>query len=198
MEISEILHQLFPLPPIPTLQQAVFLPMALFTVGCALLVVFSRNLFHNALALVGSFFGVTGVYIMLEAEFLAVSQVLIYVGAISTLITFAIMLTRGMMFGATSPVNKQPGTSAMIIGLFVLLLAGLVARAPWPQPENPIDLTTVDWGNLARVDASTGEQIIAQLGNLFVSHYLVAFELMALLLLVALAGALLLARDRKA
>jgi NADH-quinone oxidoreductase subunit J len=194
----EILQQLFPPPPIPTLQQAIFLPIALFTAGCALLVVFARNLFHSALALVGSLFGVAGIYVMLEAEFLGVSQIVVYVGAISTLITFAIMLTRGMMFGSTSPVNRQAGTAAIIIGLFVVVLAGLVGRAPWPTPETAIDLTTVDWGGYARISATTGEQIIAKLGYLFVNDYLIVFELMALLLLVALAGAILLARDRKA
>ena len=107
----DILQQLFPLPPIPTLQQAVFIPLALFTAICALTVVMSPNLFHNALALVGTLFGVAALYALLEAEFLAVSQVLVYIGAISTLITFAIMLTRGMMFGATSQVNKQAGTA---------------------------------------------------------------------------------------
>jgi NADH:ubiquinone oxidoreductase subunit 6 (subunit J) len=193
----EILQQLFPLPPIPTLQQAIFLPMAIFTAVMALTVVLAPNLFHSALALVGTFFGVTGIYVMLEAEFLAVSQVLIYVGAISTLITFAIMLTRGMMFGTTSPTNRQWLTSSLIIGLFGILIMGLMAQAPWPVPEAPIDLTTVDWGGHARVGSTTGEQIIAKLGYLFVSDYLVPFELMALLLLVALAGAILLARDRK-
>ncbi len=194
----EILQQLFPLPPVPTLQQAIFIPIALFTVFAALTVVFARNLFHSALGLVGAFFGVAAVYASLEAEFLAVSQVLIYVGAISTLITFAIMLTRGMMFGATSPSNKQAGTSAIIMSLFMVLLAGLVSRAPWPKPEKPIeDLATMNWGDYAIAGASTGEQIIAKLGHMFVNDYLIAFELMALLLLVALAGALLLARDRK-
>lgn len=198
MSTSEILQALFPPPPVPTLQQAVFIGIALFIVVCSLLVVLSRNLFHNALALVGAFFGVAGVYALLEAEFLAVAQVLIYVGAISTLITFAIMLTRGMMFGATSPTNKQAGTSAMIVLLFVLVLAGLVGRAPWPKPAQPIeDLATIAWGDHAVAGATTGEQIIAKLGYLFVNDYLVPFELMALLLLVALAGALLLARDRK-
>jgi NADH:ubiquinone oxidoreductase subunit 6 (subunit J) len=194
----EILQQLFPLPPIPTLHQAVFIPLALFTAFCGLTVALARNLFHSALGLVGAFFGVAGIYVMLEAEFLGVSQVLIYVGAISTLITFAIMLTRGMMFGTTSPVNRQAGTSAIIIGLFVFVLAGVVGRAPWPTPETPVDLTTVDWGGYALAGSTTGEQIIAKLGYLFVADYLVAFELMALLLLVALAGAILLARDRKA
>jgi NADH-quinone oxidoreductase subunit J len=194
----EILQELFPPPPIPTLEQAIFIPIALFTAVCALLVVFSRNLFHNALALVGSFFGVAGLYVMLEAEFLAVSQILIYVGAISTLITFAIMLTRGMMFGATSPVNRQAGTAAIMISLFVIVLAGVVGAAPWPTPETRIDLATLDWGGYARLGSTTGEQIIAKLGHLFVADYLIPFELMALLLLVALAGAILLARDRKA
>jgi NADH:ubiquinone oxidoreductase subunit 6 (subunit J) len=178
----DILQQLFPLPPIPTLQQAVFIPLALFTAICALTVVMSPNLFHNALALVGTLFGVAGLYALLEAEFLAVSQVLVYIGAISTLITFAIMLTRGMMFGATSQVNKQAGTSAMIMGLFFIVLAGIVAWAPWPEIGAPI--------------VGSGEQIIARIGELFVTSYLVPFELMALLLLVALAGAILLARDR--
>jgi NADH:ubiquinone oxidoreductase subunit 6 (subunit J) len=194
----EILQQLFPLPPIPTLQQAIFLPMALFTAVMALTVVLARNLFHSALALVGTFFGVTGLYVMLEAEFLAVSQVLIYVGAISTLITFAIMLTRGMMFGSTSPTNRQWLTSSIMVGLLAILLMGLMAQAPWPTPEAPLDLTTLDWGGYARIDSTPGEQIIAKIGFLFVNDYLVAFELMALLLLVALAGAILLARDRKA
>jgi NADH:ubiquinone oxidoreductase subunit 6 (subunit J) len=146
---------------------------------------------------VGTFFGVTGIYVMLEAEFLAVSQVLIYVGAISTLITFAIMLTRGMMFGATSPRNRQWLTASLMIGLLGLLLMGLMAQANWPIPDQLVDLNTLDWGGHARIGATTGEQIIARIGYLFLADYLVPFELMALLLLVALAGAILLARDRK-
>ncbi len=192
----EILQELFPLPPIPTLQQAIFLPLAIFTALCGLTVVLSPTLFHNALALVGSFFGAAGVYAMLEAEFLAVSQVLIYVGAISTLIIFAIMLTRGMMFGSTSPLNRQWLTASLMIGLFGILLMGLMAQTVWPVPETAIDLTSLDWGGYARIGATTGEQIIAKIGYLLLSDYLLPFELMALLLLVALAGAILLARDR--
>ena len=177
----DIIQQLFPLPPSPTLQQAVFIPLALFTAVCALIVVLSPNLFHNALALVGTLFGVAGIYTLLEAEFLAISQILVYVGAISTLITFAIMLTRGMMFGATSQTNKQVGTASIVISLLFFVLAGLVAWTPWPEIGAPL---------------SSGEAIIAKIGELFVTSYLVPFELMALLLLVALAGAILLARDR--
>lgn len=180
-------------PTVPTLQQVVFVGMALFAAVCALMVVLARNLFHSALALVGTLFAVSGIYALLEAEFLAVSQVLVYIGAISTLITFAIMLTRGLMFGATSPLNRQAGTATMIVALLFIVLGGLVTHMPWSK--DALDLTTLSWGAFA--DRSTGEAIIASLGQKFVTTYLVPFELMAVLLLVALAGAILLARDRQ-
>jgi NADH-quinone oxidoreductase subunit J len=169
------------LPPLPTVQQAIFIMVALFTAVSALIVVLAPNLFHNALALVATFFGVAGVYALLEAEFLAVSQVLIYVGAISTLITFAIMLTRGMMYGRTSSFNQQMLTAAIIAPLLFFVLMGILTQVPW------VEIGTV---------LPDGEIIIATMGKLFVSSYLVPFELMALLLLVALTGALMLARDR--
>jgi NADH:ubiquinone oxidoreductase subunit 6 (subunit J) len=171
-----------PLPPLPTVQQVVFMGIALLTIAGALIVVLSRNLFHSALGLVASFFGVAGIYFIAEAEFVGVSQVLVYVGAISTLITFAIMLTRGMMFGATSPRNRQSGTAAIITVLTFLVLAALLRAVPWPQVGDPI---------------TDGEAVIARIGSMFVNEYIVAFELLALLLLVALAGAIALARDRK-
>ncbi len=170
------------IPPIPSLQEAVFLPIAIFTIVMALVVVASRNLFHSALGLVGTFFGVAGIYALLEAEFLAVSQVMIYVGAIATLITFAVMLTRNMMFGATSPINPQWVAAAIMATLFGAIIIGLMQQVPWGE-----DVAIL--GN--------GEVIIAQLGALFVTTYLIPFQMMALLLLVALAGAIMLARDRR-
>ncbi len=102
-------------------------------------------------------------------------------GAIATLITFAIMLTRGMMFGRTSAMNRQGLAGAIISGLFFVVLLGIVFQVPWPNVV---------------ADITDGEALIANLGALFVSTYLLPFELLALLLLVALTGALLLARDR--
>jgi NADH-quinone oxidoreductase subunit J len=148
----------------------------------AILAATTRNLFHSAMALVATLFGVAALYAFLEAEFVSVSQVLIYVGAISTLITFAVMLTRGMMFGRTAATNRQMLASAVIVGTLLAVLLGLVFTAPWPQEP--------------RADLGSGTEIIAGLGLLFVNDYLVAFELVALLLLVAVSGALLLARDR--
>ena len=178
----EILSQLLPIPSLPTAAQLAFFGVAALTVAGCLIVVLARNLFHNALGLIAAFFGVAGVYFIAEAEFVGVSQILIYVGAISTLITFAIMLTRGMMFGATSPRNRQSGTAAIITILTFVVLAALMRAVPWPQAGEAI---------------TDGEAIIARLGSLFVNEYVVAFQLLALLLLVALAGAIVLARDRK-
>lgn len=166
--------------PIPTFHQVIFVQLALFTAVMGLLVVISRNLFHSALALVGTLFGVAGIYASLEAEFLAVSQVLVYVGGISTLITFAIMLTRTMMFGATAPLNRQSGSAAIVVGTVFSVLAGVISVVAWPSDAAVLP---------------DGEAMIAQLGELFVTTYLVPFEMMAVLLLVVLAGAIMLARD---
>lgn len=178
--INQLAAQTAPTP--PTIMQVVFALLAAFTALSALMVGITRNLFHSALSLVATLFGVAGVYFLLEAEFVGVSQVLVYIGAISTLITFAIMLTRGMMFGGTSPLNRQMLTASIIAGLLFVTLAGVLTHVPWPTGNE-----------IVPADAS----LIAGLGESFVTTYLIAFELMAMLLLVALAGAILLARDRK-
>jgi NADH:ubiquinone oxidoreductase subunit 6 (subunit J) len=172
----------FELPfPIPTVSQVVFVAIALFTAVAGLMVVVSPNLFHSALALVGTLFGVAGIYILLEAEFIAVSQVLVYVGAVATLIAFTIMLTRSMMFGTTSPINRQWGKAALFAILFFSALLGFLGGVPWAATAAPV---TAD------------ESMIAALGVEFVTTYVIAFEILGLLLLVALVGAVMLARDR--
>lgn len=165
---------------LPTVQQVIFVMIATFTAAAALLTVLAPNVFHNAMGLVATFFGVAGIYILLEAEFLAVSQVLVYVGAISTLITFAIMLTRGMMSGARASTNRQMLSTSIAVGLLFLVIVGLLVNIAWPTEM---------------VELNPGEEIIADLGEMFVTSYLVPFELMAVLLLIALAGAIMLARD---
>jgi len=173
--------QNLPIPSLPTLPQLVFLGLAAFIAIAALTTALAHNLFHSALALIATLFGVAAIYFLMEAEFVGISQILVYVGAIATLIAFAIMLTRGLMFGRTSPTNRQKLASGLIASLFFLALAGIMSSIPWPNVGAPL---------------GDGEEIIANLGELFVTTYLLPFELLALLLLVALTGALLLARDR--
>ena len=75
-------------------QNILFIVVSAFTLIMGWIVVSNRNLFHAALALMGSFLGVAGLYVLLEAGFLAAAQLLIYIGAISILVIFAIMMTR--------------------------------------------------------------------------------------------------------
>jgi len=88
---------------------------------CALMVVTLRNIFHSALFLVLAFFLVAGVYLMLDAEFIAAVQVLIYVGAVTILILFAIMLTNKLQTGMIRQVNEQVIPAVIIAALFLAL-----------------------------------------------------------------------------
>src|SRR6202050_1853492 len=82
------------------LQQFIFYGLALLTVGSAMLVAFSRNIVYSTFALLGAFMGVVGIYILLAADFVAMVQLLVYVGGILVLTIFAVMLTAGIAGGA--------------------------------------------------------------------------------------------------
>ncbi len=163
-----------------TLYYLAFFVLAALTLIAAIITVTVRNVVHAALALVGAFFGVAAIYLLLEAEFLAVVQVLIYVGAISVLILFAIMLTRGLMQSTETGVNAQ-WAAAALLALFLFLGMFLIAAAsPWPI-ANPIPAITTD--------------LVPRLGELLVTTYVLPFEVISLLLLGALVGALMIARE---
>jgi NADH:ubiquinone oxidoreductase subunit 6 (subunit J) len=160
--------------------QAIFIVLSLLTLGAAAMVVSARNLFRSALWLILTFFGIAAIFVLLNAEFLAVVQVLIYIGAISTLIIFAIMLTRDMMDSNAQRFNEQWGLVAgFSVLLFVILLA-LLTRVRWPAAVEP-----------APPDA------IARLGTAFVGPYVVPFEVASVLLVVAMIGAIIIARERE-
>ncbi len=161
-----------------TLYYVAFFIVAALTLFAGLLVVTVRNVVHAALALVGAFFGVAAIYLLLEAEFLAVVQVLIYIGAIAVLILFAIMLTRGLMQSQETGVNKQWAAAAIIAGLLFLGMSLIAIRGPWMVGTQPI---TTD--------------LVPQLGTLLVTSYVLPFEVISLLLLGALVGALVIARE---
>lgn len=160
-------------------QQAIFIIMAIFTLGMALGTVTARNLFHAALFLVGTFAGVAVIYVLLEAEFLAVSQVVIYIGAIATLIVFAIMLSRGMMGRESGALNKQWLFAAGGAALLFIVLAWLLNRVQFAVQAAPVP-----------------EDTISKIGSGFVGVYVIPFEVASVLLLVALVGAIMLARER--
>ncbi|HID62148.1 MAG TPA: NADH-quinone oxidoreductase subunit J [Anaerolineae bacterium] len=160
-------------------QVVVFIICSLITLGAALAVVTSKNLFHSALWMILSFVGVAGLYVLLEAGFLAAVQILIYAGAIAMLIVFAIMLTRRLM---ANPVqrNAQWGWSALGAVLFFAALGLILLRVNWPV-----------------VEAAVPEETISILGQDLMGTYLVPFEVASVLLLVALVGSIIIARERE-
>ena len=155
-----------------------------FTLISGFVVVTNRNLFHAALALMASFLGVAGLYVLLEAGFLAAAQLLVYIGAISILVIFAIMLTRRLMQTDESPFNSQPVFGAITAILVFGVLGVVIARmnAFWPN---------------ARPDTGEGilRESVVTLGRDFVSPnvYVIPFEVASVLLLAALIGAILVA-----
>jgi len=162
------------------MQSVIFVILAIITIVSALMVVTSRNLLHSALWLIASFFGIAGIFILLQAEFLAVVQVLIYIGAIAMLIIFAIMLTRRIMDPQQPRFNSQWGLVGGFAALLFVGLAAVVTRVAWPVAVGEVP-----------ADA------IAQLGVDFVGIYAVPFEIASVLLVVAMIGAIIIARERE-
>jgi len=163
----------------------VFLILTVMTLGGALGVVLSRNLFHSALFLVLSFAGVVGYYVLLDAGFLAVVQLLIYIGAIAILILFAVMLTRGLMAKHQSQTNQQWLIAGLVALLTFVVLAVVLWQVDWPVAGEQA---------LVSPSAAIGQEG-SQLGQDLLSTYVIPFEVASVLLLVALIGAVILARE---
>jgi NADH-quinone oxidoreductase subunit J len=169
-----------------TIQQLIFILISAFTIITAIIVVVDRNLFRAAIAMMASFLGVAGLYVLLEAGFLAVAQLLVYIGAISILVIFAIMMTRRLMQTAESPFNSQP-LWGFIAALLVFSLLVLVVTRTWPASEYP---------GPTPVPPQVLTESVTRLGVMFVSpdQLVIPFEVASVLLLAALIGAIVIAR----
>jgi NADH-quinone oxidoreductase subunit J len=165
--------------------QILFLLVAAITFGCALMVVTARNLVHSALWLVAALFGVAIVFAILEAGFLAVVQVVIYIGAIAVLIIFAIMLTRRLAQDSGPRFNENWSWAVAVALVLFAALVWILAN----QPVAHTSLVPLD----ARVDPLTllGAALVAPTG------YVLPFELASVLLLAALIGAIVVAWEMK-
>lgn len=172
-----------------TTEQVLFIATSIITLGAALVVVTNRNLFHAALAMMLSFLGVAGIYITLDAGFLAAAQLLVYIGAISILIIFAIMLTRRMMQAHESPFNAQRG-AGLVTAVFSF---GVILFTIWqfwgnnPAFAQKPDLPDGTWGQFGGLESAT-----TVLGYLFVdpNGFVIPFLVSSMLLLAALIGSI--------
>ncbi len=189
-------------------QDVVFWLLSLVAIGAAIGVVLLRDLFRAALLLVVVFVAVAGLFVLLSAEFLAVVQILIYAGAISVLIIFAVMLTRDVQRGNLP--NRLQFPAVMLASL---LLASVVTAAVDTQweflPENQRErvevvqtaaVVTLTDDLLAEAGITAPEEQDeiqeAGLADLLTGDFVLPFEGVSVLLLAALIGALVLVRPR--
>ncbi len=154
-----------------------FWSLAAMTIGGASMIMVSRNLIHAVVWLVLSMLGVAGLYLTLSADFIAVVQVLIYVGAISVLMLFAIMLTPRAERDNSSSL-KTAGPAGVVV-IMVMIATFWVA----------ID---TDWGSVREAALTDQARLI---GESLIKHYILPFEIGAVLLTAALVGAIALARE---
>ena len=174
-------------------QQIIFFILAAVTLTSAIAVVTIKNLFHAALALMVSFLGVAGIYVLLEAGFLAMAQLLVYIGAISILIIFAVMMTRRMMQTRETHYNGQV-IAALIGTLITMAILFVVIGRLYPLTPGTETLL----GSAQQVDPATIDNSIVQLGRSFVGAdaYVLPFEVASVLLLAALVGSIVIAWPR--
>ena len=147
---------------------------------CALGVVLLSNIVYSAFLLAGVFISISGIYVLLNADFVAAAQILVYVGAVNVLILFAIMLVNKREDFTKVPRRwiRQGATGLVCLGIFALL-GTMVLVTPWSiDPTSPgvIDNT------------------IVEIGKHFFSDFLLPFEMASVLLLMAMVGAIILAR----
>lgn len=153
-----------------------FTVLAVLALGSAGVVAFSKNIVHSALALLGTFLGVAGLYITLSADFLAATQILVYVGGTLTLILFAVMLTAKIEDMKLSNPSQQLLIGIGLVTVVLLVLGKVAATTNWALDERPVVPST------------------AKLGHAFLSEYLLPFEVGSVVLLAAMIGSVVLAR----
>ena len=163
------------------MNMAIFYILAVIAAVSGLLVVTLKNIFHSALFLVLTLFSIAGIYILLGAEFLAGVQVLIYVGAITILMIFAIMLTYQLSSKSIRQVNEQVPWAILIVFMFFVMSLIAVTKTAWPT-----------------VNSDLPEKNTLELGRQLLSTYVIPFEVVSIVLLVALIGAIIISRrDRQ-
>jgi NADH-quinone oxidoreductase subunit J len=164
-----------------TLYDLAFYIFAAVTLISAVVVVSTRHIVYSAFSLLFTFMGVAGIYVLLGADFIAIVQIVIYVGGILILLLFGVMLTNKI-----TNVQIKTGTLQIIpaiigIGLFAGILVNLLLNTNWKISNTEVPLTTT----------------IYELGRYLITDYVLIFELLGILLLVALIGAATIARKDK-
>jgi NADH-quinone oxidoreductase subunit J len=168
-------------------QNIFFYVFAALMVGSAVAVVTTRNVVRAALYLIAVFAGVVGQYLLLAAEFVAVTQILVYIGAIMVLMLFGIMLTRARI-GREVQLTQDTWWMGLVTGAALLGVMVYALVDAWGADALPGD---------TRIEDVAGSNT-ATVSDAIFSQYLVPFEVVSVLLLAALVGAIVLARKDRA
>ena len=155
----------------------VFWCITALTVISAAFVVLNNQLLYAAVGLLFTLFGVAGLYVFLWADFIAGVQLLVYIGGILVLIIFGIMLTNQISSVRLSQTNVQQGVGAVVVTWLFIFLSMVISKTPWLiQPA-------------LEPESTTG------VGTLLLTRFLLPFEVISVLLLGALIGAVVLSRE---
>jgi len=160
-----------------TVAEVVFYVLAGLSILAAVGVVTVPNVVHAALFLIGSLLGVAGFYILLSNEFLALVQILVYGGAIATIILFGLMLTRGRDMPTVSVGGQWPLAFVTVSAIALALIVG-IGSTTWPRDVGEVTVVSV-----------------TALGQSLFEPWLLPFELASVVLLIALIGAVILSRS---
>ena len=145
-------------------------------IGTSLIVLMTRNVVYAAIALMAALLGVAVIFVLAQADFLAVTQIMIYVGGIVTLMIFGVMLSKSVDIDNSQKFNIK----TIALGLFVTLLisGGLLSL-----------LNDIQWGSKNSATVEDVKSTTENLGLELLTNYILPFEVIAILLLVALVGA---------
>ena len=146
----------------------------------ALLTVTSRNVFHCAIWLSLTLLGVSSIYFYLNADFLGVIQILVYIGGIITLFVFAIKLTANIGDKSIQQTNQQVIPSALAASAFLIILLLIISAGPW-----------------AGRHPNAGSMSLNSIGESLLTTYALPFEFISLVLLAATVGAIVIGKGKK-
>ncbi|MDO7787208.1 NADH-quinone oxidoreductase subunit J family protein [Desulforamulus aquiferis] len=158
-----------------------FILLSAIVLGSALLVVTLNNLVHSVLWLIVTFIGIAGVFLLLNADFVAAVQVLVYAGAVCIMVAFGVMLIQRTNMEESNPVNGRFKIAAPIVGALFILIGVFAAKAKWLMAGTEVPSNTVQ-----------------ALAPILLTDFVIPFEVAAVLLTVALTGALVLVKEVRA
>ncbi|MCE1164728.1 MAG: NADH-quinone oxidoreductase subunit J [Bacteroidetes bacterium] len=157
-----------------------FYVLAFIIVASAVLVVFNKNVIHSAFALFFTLFAVSGIYVLLRADFIAITQIMVYVGGILILLIFGVMLTTKITDVELKTKNLNVVPSVIFSLGIVIILIFVILSTKW---------------NIRMAPES--EETVSQIGKALLTTYLLPFEIASVVLLVALIGSAMFARKIK-